>query len=153
MFAASVVVYIGGLVLHVWTAYLFFENWGTFWSIVSLFVPPFGELFALGACFGWGVWFYVLAVAAIMVGTTSFPLADEAASRSSSRSARLLFVASAIPLYVLLGKGISRAEYATKIKTAEQREWQLMGEVYEDLLGSAMPGREELIGRPSSSGH
>ena len=36
---------------------------------------------------------------------------------------------------------------------AQQREWQLMGEVYKDILGSPMPEREALIGRSSLSGH
>ena len=48
---------------------------------------------------------------------------------------------------------VSRADLDKVLMQAQQREWQLMGEVYKDLLGSPMPEREALIGRSSLSGH
>lgn len=53
----------GGSAIHLWTAYLFYRNWGGFAGVVALFSPAFSELLALGLCFGWGTWYYSLAVA------------------------------------------------------------------------------------------
>ena len=100
---AGLVAYIGGLCLHGWTTYLFFENWGLFWAFMAFSLPLFSELVAIVACFWWGVWFYVLAVAAIIVGMSSFSFADEASELMASKLGRRLFGVSAIALYILLG--------------------------------------------------
>lgn len=100
---AGLVAYIGGLFVHGWTTYLFFENWGLFWAFMAFSLPLFSELVAIVACFWWGVWFYVLAVAAIIVGMLSFSFADEASELMASKLGRRLFGVSAIALYTLLG--------------------------------------------------
>jgi len=60
------IIWLGGIALHLWTTYLFYDNWGTFCAIMALLIPVLAELVALFACFWWGLWFYVLAVAAYL---------------------------------------------------------------------------------------
>ena len=71
MVVCYLVCYFGGLALHIWTAYLFYENWGTFAGIVAFLVPFGSEALALITCFWWGVWFYVLAVLAWLAAAVS----------------------------------------------------------------------------------
>ena len=100
---AGLVAYVGGLLLHGWTTYLFFENWGFVWAFMAFFCPLFGELVAVVACFWWGVWFYVLAAAAYIAGISSFSFVDEASELMASKLGKRLFGASAIMMYILLG--------------------------------------------------
>ena len=100
---AGLVAYVGGLLLHGWTTYLFFENWGFAWAFMAFFSPLFGELVAVVACFWWGVWFYVLAAAAYIAGISSFSFVDEASELMASKLGKRLFGASAIMMYILLG--------------------------------------------------
>lgn len=58
----AVLVGLGLLPLHVWTACLVAERWGWSWAIVSVLFPPFSELVVLAKCFSWGIWFYSLAI-------------------------------------------------------------------------------------------
>jgi hypothetical protein len=290
---AGMVIYLGGFALHVWTAYLFFTNWGTFWAIVAFCVPVMAEVAAIPlVCFWWGPWFYILAIASYLAALLPFGFLSSA----EEKSVRLFLGIAAIAMYASLGglsffavraanlpkplsendrreiedvscavcgvlkncsssdsaviaglaeekdrlrrrigeydamrreeinrkvniylrtfalteqdsmayvfdpqvserpfslsaeareamellpermrstdseleiaakelrrqtstaiaERVSRADLDKVLKLAQQREWQLMGEVYKDLLGSPMPGREELIGRSSSSGH
>jgi len=54
----------GSLAIYIWTVYLFFEHWGTFWGVMSLLTPGLAQLVAMFTCVGWGVWFYIIAIAA-----------------------------------------------------------------------------------------
>lgn len=68
----------GAIALHFWTCYLFAKNWDLFWGIIAFFCPPFPEIVALFSCFGWGAWFYILAVLAVFLGWASLGAAEEA---------------------------------------------------------------------------
>lgn len=93
----SVVVYFGGFLLHIWTTYLFFTHWGVFFGFIAFFCPPLSELVALGCCFWWGTWYYILAIAAFLTGTLSFGLAEA----FSERAVKWL-LASGLVTYILL---------------------------------------------------
>ena len=54
----------GSLAIYIWTVYLFGTHWGTSWGIIAFFCPILSQLVAMFTCFGWGVWFYVIAIAA-----------------------------------------------------------------------------------------
>ena len=58
-----VIMYFGGLALHIWTSALFWDRWGPFWGLIAFFTPFFSEAVAVFACFWWHVWYYVLAIA------------------------------------------------------------------------------------------
>ncbi len=68
--------FFGGFALHVWTAYLYYNNWGTFWAIAAFIFPVFSEVVAFVLCFGWGVWFYSLAVAAWIGAVLVYTVVD-----------------------------------------------------------------------------
>ena len=55
---------LGGLAVYFWTVYLFGTHWGEFWGIIAFFCPGLAQLVAMFYCIGWGVWFYIIAIAA-----------------------------------------------------------------------------------------
>jgi len=61
-FFSIAVLSVGGLALHGWTAYLFWHQWGRVEGVIALFLPIMSEVVAALACFGWGRWFYILAI-------------------------------------------------------------------------------------------
>ena len=83
----------GAIGIHIWITYLFYHNWGEFSAFLAFFIPPLGEIAALVFCFGWGVWFYVLAAAAWIVACYCASGAeDERRAPAVSVAALLLFV-------------------------------------------------------------
>lgn len=72
----------GGLAIHIWTTYLFYEHWGTsenwsrLWAIIAFVSPFLAESVALVACFWWGVWFYILAIGVWFLGFAWMGIAE-----------------------------------------------------------------------------
>ena len=88
--------YFGGAALHLWTAYLFYKNWGTFWAgVIALAFPFFSEVIAFWGCFHSGLWYYSLAVGAWLAALGSFLLASGCSFLAWRRKALLIAAASA----------------------------------------------------------
>jgi hypothetical protein len=45
VFASNIGFTLGGLVIHIWTIYITYENMGGFWAIISFFAPVISQLF------------------------------------------------------------------------------------------------------------
>ena len=108
--------YIGILALHFWTTYLFHEHWGPFWGFIVFFMPPLGEIVALFTCFWWGVWFYVLAVAAGV--TTLFGIRID----ECGRKAQVIWLAVMLTLVCSFSYFAWGHAFGPKSITAELRE-------------------------------
>jgi len=97
----------GGVALHIWTAYLFYHNWGAFWGIVAFFFPGISTLLACVMCFWWGVWFYILAPAAWVA------CACAAASLDEERTRGFTIVAAIVLIILLASFAYFVIDYAT----------------------------------------
>ncbi len=126
---AGFVVWIGGLALHVWTAHLFFTNWGTFAAIVAFFSPPFAELAAIFlVCFWWGPWFYILAIASLVTAAMSIGLVCKA--EDSAKLPRTLAWSVAISMYIcVFGFSFFAVRDATTPKIVSESEREEIEEV------------------------
>lgn len=116
----GLLLFLGGLALHIWTAYLFYQHGGLFWGVMALFFPPLSEIVALVLCFWWGVWFYVLAIAGFLAGAACFGLGGDAGeSPRSSLAALVAAVLSALALagsFGYLAVGYARAPEAITLE-------------------------------------
>jgi len=72
-----IVAYIGGLALHVWTCFLFYHQWNPFWGVAAFFAPFLAEAVAVYACFGWHIWYYILAIALWLVACAPASFMEE----------------------------------------------------------------------------
>ncbi|HUS45999.1 MAG TPA: hypothetical protein VM219_08215 [Phycisphaerae bacterium] len=72
-----VMMYFGGLVLHIWTSALFWDRWGPFWGVIAFCSPVFAEAVAAFACFWWHVWYYVLAIALWLASMGAMAFTEE----------------------------------------------------------------------------
>jgi len=90
--AVGLCLYLGGFALHIWTAYLYYTHWGTFWAIAAFIFPFFAEAGAAVFCFGWGVWFYIISIAAWVGGAVSLALLEEAGRWKVSVACSFLMV-------------------------------------------------------------
>ena len=54
---------VGFPALHIWAVYLVWQHWGAVLGVVSIFLLGLTECTVAGASFGWGVPYYLLALA------------------------------------------------------------------------------------------
>ena len=55
----------GAFALWMWSCYLIYHHWGIFLALVAITVFPFAAVVVF-TCFFWGVWYYILGVAAVI---------------------------------------------------------------------------------------
>jgi len=118
MCVAGLALSVGSIALHLWTTYLVYDNWGTFWGIVAFFSPPFVEVVACVACFWWGMWFYLLAPLTLLTGLICFYTAQEHSRKIAWVAITLIaFVATGAAFgYLLVGHYLGPTRITPKLR-------------------------------------
>ena len=115
----GMIIWVGGLALHCWTAYLFFEHWGIFWAFAAFCMPFLAEAAVFIACFSWGMWFYSLAIATWIVGGICFSFAT---SEDWPRVALIFFIATILLLCGFVYFAVDHAVSPQPISENRQKE-------------------------------
>jgi len=128
----GLLLYWGGTALHLWTGYLFYKNWGSFWAgIIALGLPVFSELIGLVGCLHSELWYYSLAVGAWCAALGSLCILvnkeqeDPLDFRDWTATRRLLFAAAAAAMYAFLGSFCffaARDAFGQKSLSEDQRQ-------------------------------
>lgn len=97
------ILFVGGFLLHGWTTYLFYKHWGPFWALCAFTIPPISEVFACVMCFGWHVWYFILAVVIYVIAAFGLSFA----SIEENTEFRPTTIRLALSIWLLLLAGVS----------------------------------------------